>query len=397
VHRQTERQSSRGQQQTGGMKGTIGLVPSILRHARSSCGRNLPKLDVGRKLSTLAIMSQESLSQNHLLAPVHDWASRPGNLMFIRHRSGRARPTTYHPAMEGFEKMYGKNADAEEDEEEEDNLDDDFGGEDDRMEDDLPSFVGQDVPLSQIYEEEYCHIGKGGKKKQKKPLNETRGWVPGKTFEGIDTLIDFEREPWSAYDKMEEAEKSLSTVLPARDLTPQEFWHAAGYSMWYLYDDRVVQMTAKGKMQSFRALVTVGNGNGTAGYGIGKADTVPKAYDRALMDARKNLIYLELCQGKTLWEPLCGKWNNTKVIMKPAAAGRFTCSDWVLAVADCFGITQISSKIFGRKNPYIVIKAIFDAFQQFRTLEDMALVRGKPMYEVFAQTPRGGANAYTRT
>jgi len=295
--------------------------------------------------------------------------------------------------------MYGKDAEDEDGESEDVVPADDFGNNegDDFQEDELPSYVGKDVPLSQIYDEEYIRIGKGKPKKKQQTQAKTFGWVPGKTLDGKETLIDFDRDPWSAYETFEQEENNLSTELPQRDLTPQEFWHAAGYSMWYLYDDRVVQMTAKGKRQSFRALVTVGNGNGTAGYGVGKADTVPKAYDRALMDARKNLIYLDLCQGKTLWEPLCGTWNNTKVIMKPAGPGRFTCSDWVHAVADCFGITQISSKIFGRKNPYIVIKAIFDGFQHFRTLEDMSLLRGKRMYEVHAQTPRGGANAYTRT
>jgi len=145
-------------------------------------------------------------------------------------------------------------------------------------------------------------------------------------------------------------------------------------------------------------LVCVGNGNGTAGYGVGKADAVPDAYDRALMNARKNLIHLDLYKGCTLWEPLYGEWNNTKVVMKPAKRGHFRCSDMVLAVAHCFGINQLSSKIFGRKNPYIVIQAIFDAFQNFRTVEDMALARGKRMVDVHAvKYADGDTGAYQRT
>ena len=209
-------------------------------------------------------------------------------------------------------------------------------------------------------------------------------WEVGDRGDGISTLVNTQNEPWAhmeSYSKIEEAMENIDT--PRRSLSPQEILHAAGYSMWYLYDDRVVKMTAKGKQQNFRALVCVGNGNGTAGYGIGKAASVPEAYDRALVHARKNLIWLDLKDGMGLYEPLAGSWNNTKVILRPPKTpGHFRCSDMVLAVANCFGIRELSAKTFGRKNPYVVMKAIFDAFQRFRTYEDMALVRGKRVEDV---------------
>eukprot|EP00939_MAST-03C_sp_MAST-3C-sp1_P001125 g1125.t1 len=280
--------------------------------------------------------------------------------------------------------------------------------------------VGNDEPLETLYHEQYLYAPepqdlkssasgrrKGGGKKSALPQV---NWVPGDRGDGIDTLVDYDTEPFHGKlkgkrggDMFKEEAESYDYDVPKNALSPQELFHAAGYTMWYLYDDRVVKMTAKGKKQSFRALVCVGNGNGTAGYGVGKADSVPIAYDRALMDARKNLIYLDLCEGKTLWEPLYGEWNNTKVVMKPSPRGHLRVSDMVLAVANCFGITQLSSKTFGRNNPYVVIKAIFDAFHSFRTMEDIALTRGKRMVDVYSLKDYGDGTegehrgAYTRT
>jgi small subunit ribosomal protein S5 len=244
------------------------------------------------------------------------------------------------------------------------------------------------LTLEEVMSRTAQNVSKGSNVASKGKLTQLREeineWEIGDRGDGISTLVNTQNEPWAhmeSYSKIEEAMENIDT--PRRSLSPQEILHAAGYSMWYLYDDRVVKMTAKGKQQNFRALVCVGNGNGTAGYGIGKAASIPEAYDRALVHARKNLVWLDLKDGIGLYEPLAGTWNNTKVILRPPKKpGHFRCSDMVLAVANCFGIRELSAKTFGRKNPYVVMKAIFDAFQRFRTYEDMALVRGKRVEDV---------------
>jgi small subunit ribosomal protein S5 len=84
--------------------------------------------------------------------------------------------------------------------------------------------------------------------------------------------------------------------------------------------NRVAKTVKGGRVMSFTALTVVGDGNGRVGYGRGKAKEVPVAIQKALDEAKKSLVNVEL-NGNTLWYPVTEKSSATKVYMQPASEG----------------------------------------------------------------------------
>ena len=63
---------------------------------------------------------------------------------------------------------------------------------------------------------------------------------------------------------------------------------------------RVAKTVKGGRQISFTALTVVGDGEGRAGFGYGKAREVPVAISKAMERARRNMVSIELNNG-TLW------------------------------------------------------------------------------------------------
>lgn len=147
--------------------------------------------------------------------------------------------------------------------------------------------------------------------------------------------------------------------------------------------DRVQKVTAQGKTLNFRSLVIAGNQKGVAGYGVGKADNVKVATERALKKAVKNAIYLELYEGRTLYHEVHGKFNSSTLFIRPTGKGRGNrTSDIVGAALYCFGIDDVSAKLHGQRNPFTVVKAIFNALQQHKSADVIAMSTGRSIQEL---------------
>ena len=146
--------------------------------------------------------------------------------------------------------------------------------------------------------------------------------------------------------------------------------------------NRVSKTVKGGRIMKFSALVVVGDGNGTVGFGIGKAAEVPDAIRKGIEDAKKNLTQISL-RGTTIPHEVMGEFGAGKVLLKPAAPGTGVIAGGaVRAVVESAGIHDIRAKALRSKNPVNVVRAAMAGLMQLRTAEEVAAVRGKSVNEI---------------
>ncbi|HMC88935.1 MAG TPA: 30S ribosomal protein S5 [Gemmataceae bacterium] len=146
--------------------------------------------------------------------------------------------------------------------------------------------------------------------------------------------------------------------------------------------NRVTKVVKGGKNLSFSALVVVGDQQGHAGFGMGKAREVPMAIRKAIEQAKKNLVKLNL-KGSTIPHQVIGHYGSGQVLLKPAPEGTgIIAGGPVRAVMEVAGIHNVLTKSIGTSNPHNVVKATFDALLRLKDVAKVAEMRSKPVEEL---------------
>ena len=143
--------------------------------------------------------------------------------------------------------------------------------------------------------------------------------------------------------------------------------------------NRVAKVVKGGRRFSFSALVVVGDGKGSVGYGLGKAQEVPEALRKATERARKNMITVPLIEGTLPYEVL-GRYGAGRVMLKPASRGTgIIAGGAVRAIMEAAGVSDVLAKAIGTNNPHNVLKATMAGLASLRSAEEVSEMRGKTL------------------
>lgn len=134
----------------------------------------------------------------------------------------------------------------------------------------------------------------------------------------------------------------------------------ANMHQYTMINRRVTRQTGKGKIHRVGYFIVVGNGDGLVGYGQAKHDESSVALEKAIFQAYKSMDHVERFEGRTVWTEMEDKMGGTRIILRPRPVGfGLRCSPTMHPIFRAAGIKDISAKVWGSRNPMVVMKLLF--------------------------------------
>ncbi len=160
--------------------------------------------------------------------------------------------------------------------------------------------------------------------------------------------------------------------------------------------NRVSKTVKGGKRFGFAALVVVGDQKGRVGFGKGKAKEVPEAIRKATEQAKRQIIRVQLREGRTLHHDMEGRHGAGKVVMRAAPEGTGIIAGGPMrAVFEMLGVKDVVSKSLGSQNPYNMIRATIDGLHKEQSPRSVAQRRGKKVADILPRREEAPAAAPT--
>lgn len=167
-----------------------------------------------------------------------------------------------------------------------------------------------------------------------------------------------------------------------REQRPRRRDEDDGFIKKLIQVNRVTKTVKGGRNMRFAALVVVGDGKGSVGYGMGKSKEVPEAIEKATAQAKKNLVKVNLKE-TSIPHTVIGVFGRGTVLMMPAAQGTGVIAGGpVRAVMEAAGVKDIRTKSHGTNNPINCVKAAIAGLASLKAPEEVAAARGKSVEEI---------------
>ena len=156
-----------------------------------------------------------------------------------------------------------------------------------------------------------------------------------------------------------------------------------------IYEDKIISLgkvtkvTKGGRNFRFSATVAVGDRKGRVGIGTGKSKEIPVAVSKAIKEAEKNIVHVNLVDNRTISHEVTGVCGAAKVLIRPAKAGRGIIAGGASRIVlELAGVKDVVSKSLGSNTQINTAKATIKALESQRTIEHVASLRGKTVEEV---------------
>jgi small subunit ribosomal protein S5 len=130
---------------------------------------------------------------------------------------------------------------------------------------------------------------------------------------------------------------------------------------------RVTRVMAGGRRFSFSVSIVIGNKKGKVGVGIGKAADTQLAIEKAVRNARKNLIEIPLNKHQHIPHDVQTKLSSSEVMIIPSPGRGLVAGSSVRTVLELGGVKDVTAKIFSRsKNKLNNARAAIAALKKLK-------------------------------
>lgn len=127
---------------------------------------------------------------------------------------------------------------------------------------------------------------------------------------------------------------------------------------------RVARVMAGGRRFNFSAAIVLGDKKGKVGVGIGKAADTALAIEKAMRDAKSNMIQVNLTKNRSIRHNIEAKFCASVVEIRPSAGRGLVAGSSVRAVLELAGVTDVTAKLLSRsKNPLNNARAAIEALR----------------------------------
>ncbi len=133
---------------------------------------------------------------------------------------------------------------------------------------------------------------------------------------------------------------------------------------------RVARVATGGRRFSFSVAMVIGDKKGKVGVGLGKANDTSLAIDKAIRNAKKNMITVNTTKTSSIAHVVESKYCSARIVIRPAAGRGVVAGSAVRNVLDLAGVKDVTAKILsGSKNKLNIARAAVDALSQLKPVK----------------------------